>query len=103
MIAKHFNVSRGTIRKHLIQAEISLRNQSEAEKLKWAKMSDEQRANQVKSAHLSNIGRIHSKITRVAAAINREKHFNEYHVGIGETEFRQFLIDQSVLSSVKRL
>lgn len=50
-VATHFGVSRTAIRKALVDADVHVRTQSEAESLKWSQMTDKQRANQVKRAH----------------------------------------------------
>lgn len=50
-VAIHFGVSRNVIRNRLIKHNVHIRTQSEAETVKWSQMTDEQRANQVKSAN----------------------------------------------------
>lgn len=50
-IAKSFGVSRNVIRRYLIEANVDVRCRSEAEKLKWSQMTDEQRSAQVEAAH----------------------------------------------------
>jgi len=55
-ISKRLNVSRQAIRNRLIENNIHIRTQSEAEKLKWSKMDGIARKNQVKKAHEATIG-----------------------------------------------
>jgi len=50
-LSKTYNVNRGAIRNRLILQGVQIRNQSEAETLKWSQMDDVQRKNQVKKAH----------------------------------------------------
>lgn len=50
-LSKLFDVSRPTITRRLKERNVRLRSQSESEALKWAQMSDEQRAKQVEAAH----------------------------------------------------
>ena len=94
-IAKHYGVNRGTIRKHLLKA-VKLRTQSEAEKLKWAQMTDEQRANQVEAAHKACAGRVRSLQELKTAAITNQNKFADSRIGIGELEFCQFLLKRGV-------
>ncbi len=96
MIAKHFNVSRNVIRRYLLSNNANIRTQSEAEKLKWSQMSDEQRTKQVESAHKAASGRTRSTLEKIKMAISREQSLANYHIGIGEPEFRQFLDKQGI-------
>jgi len=57
-ISKQLKISRGVIRLRLIENKIHIRTQSEAEKLKWSNMNDEQRKNQVANAHKSVKGKL---------------------------------------------
>lgn len=63
-VALHFGYGRRCIRKRLLDSGIHIRNQSEAEALKWSQMSPEQRKKQVKSAHDTAKGRIVSWSTK---------------------------------------
>lgn len=95
-IAKHYGVSRGVIRKRLLKAGIKPRSQSESEKLKWSKMNEHARHNQVKNAHKSNQGRIVPEKERILRASTREKACNQYFVGPGEAEFCELLSDRGI-------
>lgn len=95
-IAKHFNVSRNVIRRYLVSNNANIRTQSQAEKLKWSQMTDEQRANQLKSAHSAAKGRTRTTIEKIKMALSREQSLAEHHIGIGEPEFREFLDKQGV-------
>lgn len=55
-ISKQLNISRQAIRNRLNENNISIRTRSEAEKLKWSKMDNIARKNQVKKAHESTLG-----------------------------------------------
>lgn len=50
-LSKKFGVSRNVIRTRLVNNKVHIRSQSEAETLKWSKMSDKQRSQQVKAAN----------------------------------------------------
>lgn len=95
-IAKHFGVARTAVRPRLIDAGITPRSQGESELLKWSKMTEEQRANQVKSAHAACIGVTKSFEHRVAIAKAREKAVADHHIGVGEPEFKEFLSSRGI-------
>lgn len=95
-IAKHFGVARNVIRRVLTESGLETRTQSEAEKLKWAKMTLEQRANQVKSAHESSTGTPKTFEHRCKIALAREKLMADHHIGIGEPEFREYLVKNQI-------
>lgn len=90
-IAKHFKTSRTVIRKRIIDVGISPRTQSEAEKLKWSKMTEEQRIKQTKNAHNAVRGSIQPDSVKIATAITREKIKHGCFIGIGEVEFSEIL------------
>ena len=56
-LAKEAGVNRWTFRQRLIKAGIAPRNQSEAEAIKWDRMSPKQRRRQVRAAHDAARGR----------------------------------------------
>lgn len=89
--AKHFGVARAIIRRHLVEAGAHIRGQSEAETLKWAQMSDYERANQVRAAHTSTVGISPRYESLAKAAITREESPAERHIGPGEPEFASLL------------
>jgi len=72
-IAKHFGYSRHCIRKRLLDSGVHIRNQSEAETIKWGQMSIEQRKKQVKAAHNSTRGKKISWSTKCKHAKTIEK------------------------------
>jgi len=95
-VAKHFGADRGTIRKRLLKAGVSPRTQGEAEKLKWSKMDQQTRSNQVKSAHDSVRGVPKSMKARVANANTRQRLKYNHLIGAGEFEFVEFLRNKGV-------
>lgn len=95
-IANELGVSRGTVRKRLLRVGITPRTQSEAEELKWAQMSNEARANQVKAAHKASRGVIKSIDTRRAIARTRERIKYAHLVGMGEIELLEFLTNRGI-------
>lgn len=95
-IAKHFGVMRGVIRKRFNEAGFITRTQSEAEKLKWSKMTNEQRDNQVKAAHIKATGKICTYDDLRARAVTREKATNYANIGIGEFEFKELLNSRGI-------
>jgi len=95
-VAKHFGADRGTIRKRLLKAGVSPRTQSEAEELKWSKMDQQSRANQVKSAHDSIRGVPKSMKARVVNANTRERLKYDHLIGFGELEFVELLRNKGI-------
>ena len=85
-IAKHFKLSRNVIRRQLVRFNIEPRTQSEAESLKWSKMSEEQRKLQTINAHEAVKGVPKSDATKIANAITRERIKYDYLIGPGEVE-----------------
>lgn len=64
-VADMFGVSRACIRAALKKAGVHIRNQSEAEALKWSQMTSEQRAHQVAKAHIAAANRTPESIQNV--------------------------------------
>lgn len=93
-ISKHLGISRAVIRKGIIRAGITPRTQSEAEKLKWSKMSNEARSNQVKYAHDACRGKPRSFSAKCALASARQKIKYDFLIGLGEIEFSELLSDR---------
>lgn len=67
-LSKKFGVSRDTITKRLISADIKLRTQSESETLKWSKMDETTRKRQVQKAHEACRGRYISTAEKILRA-----------------------------------
>lgn len=72
-LAKQFFVSRGAIRQRLIETGTRIRGQSDAELLKWSKMSEQQRLYQVKAAHDAVRGTKYSREVGVKKALMRQQ------------------------------
>jgi len=72
-IAKQFLVSRGAIRQRLIETGTKIRGQSDAETLKWTKMSEQQRLRQVKAAHDAVRGKKRSREESIKKALARQQ------------------------------
>ena len=90
-VAKRFGVARAVIRRHLNQAGVHVRTQSEAETLKWSQMAPEQREQQYEAAHFAATGRRPSADELQARAVVRQKNPSECFIGVGESDFGQFL------------
>lgn len=88
-LSKIFVISRGSISEILKRGGIKRRSQSEAEALKWANMTKEQRENQVKKAHESTKGIVMSEKTLALQAIARQS-ITKF-VGVGEEEIASIL------------
>lgn len=56
-VAKKYGLARTVVRRRLTEARVEIRNQSEAETLKWSQMSSAERRGQVASAHAATRGR----------------------------------------------
>lgn len=90
-IANHYKVSRSVIRRILEKNGVYIRTQSEAEKLKWSLMSDNQRAKQVEKAHASVLGTPRTDEAKRKVAIARELNTPDWYIGCGEPEFKEWL------------
>lgn len=95
-VSKHFGSDRGTIRKRLLEAGVRPRTQSEAEKLKWAKMDEQSRINQVKNAHEAVRGMTRRDADVIARAKTREQLKYSHLIGRGEFEFCELLSDRGI-------
>lgn len=95
-IANEYGVSRNVIRRILKKHSVHIRTQSEAEELKWSKMTNEQRENQVKLAHDACRGRVRSDEELNKMAMSREQNYAEWLVGIGEPELKQWFQDRDI-------
>ena len=95
-IAKFFNVSRGVINRNLIEYGVTPRTQSESEKLKWSKMSEKARINQVAKAHIASKGRVRTESEMIASAKTREMSPNKIHIGDGEIELFELLNNRGI-------
>ena len=71
-LADEAGVNRWTFRQRILKAGITPRSQSEAEKAKWARMTTDQRASQVKDAHSACRGRYISPEELAVRAKGRE-------------------------------
>lgn len=95
-VAKHFSISRNVVRRQLERFGVEPRTQSEAESLKWSKMTEEQRQRQVKAAHKVNKGIIRSDESKIKLAKARERIKYDFLIGPGETELVQLLNDRGI-------
>lgn len=95
-VAKHFNISRNVIRRQLERFGIEPRTQSEAESLKWSKMTEEQRKLQTVGAHESVKGVPRSDIAKIHLAQARERIKYDYLIGPGETTFIEQLNNRGI-------
>jgi len=71
-LSEEAGVNRCTFRQRLLKAGIKPRGRSEAETVKWSRMTSEQRAHQVKAAHNATEGRIPSFGELCRRATSRE-------------------------------
>jgi very-short-patch-repair endonuclease len=86
-VSKYFGISRIAVRPILTEAGVRIRNQSEAESLKWSKMTKKQRENQVRSAHRSVKGRTvtFEQRCKIALAIEREQlQISKYEIQLAD-------------------
>lgn len=60
-LAKRLGIDRSSVRSRLIERNVSVRNQHQAETIKWSQMTADQRVHQVAAAHVAAKGR---KISR---------------------------------------
>lgn len=90
-LAGDFGVSRTVIRRILTKNKIHIRSQSESEKMKWSRMSEDQRRNQVKNCHALSIGRIKEDKEKHNMALARERLLIGHYIGVGEIEFKEKL------------
>lgn len=101
-ISKTYGVSRNVIRRILLKHNIQARNQSESEKVKWSRMSSEQRENQVRSAHQASKGIIRSDEAKRKVAASREANTPDWYIGCGEPEFKKWLTDKKIEFSYQK-
>lgn len=73
-LARRFDATRASIRIRLKRAGVHIRNQSEAEALKWSRMTEEQRTAQVRPAHRASAGRAKSIEEKSKIARTRQAH-----------------------------
>lgn len=95
-IARDHNVSRNVVRRILLEREIPIRTRSEAELLKWSKMTQDERKSQVKEAHKSLLGRARTDEQKRKTAIAREKNTPSWYIGCGEPEFATWLENNKI-------
>lgn len=88
-LSKIFSVARNAIALRLKERGIKRRSASEAEALKWARMSKEQRENQVKKAHDSVRGVAMSEKSLFLQSVARQS-ISKF-IGVGETEIASIL------------
>lgn len=81
-LSKRYEVSRTVVRRNLVIAGAHIRNQSESESVKWARMTAKQRAVQVSAAHDAARGRIHTE----AEKVKRAKRVEELRLHVSESE-----------------
>lgn len=95
-LSKEYLVSRKTIRRILRESGVHIRSQSEAELVKWSRMTSEQRANQVAKCHAAVLGFKKSEETKHEIAISRQRNTPDWYIGVGEKEFRNLLCLNSI-------
>lgn len=86
-VSKKFGISRSAVRRRLEKAGVHIRNQSESEALKWAKMTKKQRANQVRKAHKSTANRSAKRLKEIQRMSAKTKQKSLSKVGELEMEF----------------
>lgn len=89
-LAKAAGVSRPAIERQLVRAGVQMRTQSEAEAIKWSRMSAEQRARQVGPAHAATLGVPKDDAWKEAVARGQERSVTR--VGRYEAEIRDALV-----------
>ena len=91
-LAKEAGINRWTMRQRILDAGITPRSQSEAEKAKWSRMTEEQRAMQVEAAHEATRGRKVPFVQLVKTAKSREGNIG-HHVSPEEIIIGNWLRD----------
>lgn len=71
-VAEAFGVERGTVRRILEDSGTHVRSASEAERLKWQRMTPEQKAWQTRHAHVGGRGKTLSWETKCAQALGKQ-------------------------------
>jgi hypothetical protein len=99
-LSKRFGIARSGIRSRLIAAGIKPRSQGEAEKLKWSRMSAEERATQVSAAHKARRGRKDSLAKRCQTAQTNEK--RQLHVTKEERKLAAMLKDRGITTVLQK-
>lgn len=95
-LSKHYGCSRNAIRTVLISGGVKIRGASEAEQMKWSKMTPEQRLNQVRTCHESVTGVPMRREHRQKIALSRQNTDHAVRIGKGEREFEDLLIKQGI-------
>lgn len=95
-VANEYGVSRNVIRRILKKHNVHIRTQSEAEELKWSKMTNEQRESQVVKAHTAVRGVPRSDEAKRNLAISREQNTPDWYIGCGEPEFGEWLTNEGI-------
>lgn len=88
-LASELGVSRQVVRRHLLESGIQPRGRSEAELIKWQRMTPEQRDRQVAAAHIAARGRTVSWEEKCRRAKALEGY--DYLIVPVETELAEFL------------
>ena len=83
-LSKHYGCSRNAIRTVLISGGAKIRGASEAEQMKWSKMTPEQRLNQVRACHESVTGVPMRREHRQKIALSRQNTDQAERIGKGE-------------------
>jgi hypothetical protein len=88
-LSKEIGITRITLTRRFKSLGVNLRSQSDSERIKWSKMSEQQRKRQVQKAHESTRGRVVSTSEKVKRA--KSAYFNAFKKGLHETEISEIL------------
>lgn len=86
-IAKKFNTSRTVVKHRLKEAGVALRTRSEQEKIKWDRMTPEQRESQVAAAHKATKGRTvpyEAKVKRAKTVQRKMLNVSDYEYQVAK-------------------
>lgn len=93
-LSKRYGVDRSTIHKIILAHGITPRTQSETERIKWARMSPEQRVAQVAAAHQATLGRKHTEEERHKMAL--AQFISKKHTSPIEQELIKLINDRGI-------
>ena len=94
-LADELGITRGPIRRHLLEAGVQPRGRSEAETLRWTQMTSGQRAAQVAAAHAAVLGTKKSPADLAARAIHKQQNWTGL-ITPSEATLRQMLDERGL-------
>jgi transposase len=93
-LAERFGVCRNVIRRRLIKAGISPRNQSQAEALKWSHLTTEQRLHHLRHAHKATRDRVRTEEELIKGAQTR--YLRQVRISANEKRLAEMLRERGL-------